>query len=108
MQRVKIHFYKFDIEKHASCDYDAVRIKDSRGTHAYCGNKIPADYMSSSNYALVYFKTDSSRTGGGFSATFTTVGPHVGKSINYGWHVMVNQTEVCLDYLVFVYIYLAI
>ncbi|KAK2193085.1 hypothetical protein NP493_17g05013 [Ridgeia piscesae] len=54
-KRVKIHFIKFDLENHPSCKYDYWGINDGATTE-YCGNKIPADYVSSSSSAFIYFK----------------------------------------------------
>ena len=94
LQRVKIRFFKFDLEKHYSCKYDSVKISDGSRTKVYCGNKQPAVFVSSSNYANVYFKTDLSQTRGGFLAWYSAVDPPLCKSIDYGWHTTAHLTEL--------------
>ena len=93
LQRVKLRFIKFDLEKHPSCKYDSVKISDGSRKKVFCGNKKPADFVSAKNYAYVYFRADLSITGGGFLAWYYAVDPPLCKSIDYGWHTMVHLTE---------------
>ena len=88
LQRVKIRFITIDLEKESYCQYDYVKISEAGRTKVFCGNKKPADYVTSRNYAYVYFKTDGSVTRGGFLAVYTAVDPSLCKSIDYGWHIM--------------------
>ena len=94
LQRVKIRFDKFDLEKDSSCKWDFVKIRDGSTTKRYCGNKIPAVFVSSSNYAYVYFKTDRSETHGGFLAWYRAVDPPLCKFIDYGWLTTIHLTEL--------------
>ncbi|KAJ8980749.1 hypothetical protein NQ317_013754 [Molorchus minor] len=71
--QIALRFQSFDIENHDGCVYDYIEIRDgltldSPILKVYCGHKVPADVISSSNNMLVKFVSDSSVQKGGFSA----------------------------------------
>ena len=78
LQRVVLHFEKFDLESaDGECPLDKVTIFDGsdstdRTLATLCGNKLPADVVSSYSTLLVVFSSDSTRTAPGFWATYTT------------------------------------
>ena len=92
LQRVKITFFEFDLER--DCEKASVKVSDGTGTTIYCGNTKPEDYESSSYYAFVQFRTDSSVTFGGYFAMYNAVDPTIGKWIDYGGHIMIHYAEL--------------
>lgn len=71
--QVALKFQSFDIENHDSCVYDYIEIRDglmktSPILKVFCGQKIPADVISTSNEMFVKFVSDGSVQKGGFSA----------------------------------------
>ncbi|CAG9768768.1 unnamed protein product [Ceutorhynchus assimilis] len=72
--QVALKFQSFDVENHDNCVYDYVEIRngitlDSPIIKVFCGHKVPADIISTSNRMLVKFVSDGSVQKGGFSAT---------------------------------------
>ncbi|XP_077999583.1 tolloid-like protein 1 [Glandiceps talaboti] len=72
---VGVSFQSFEIERHDSCIYDYLEVRDghdedSRFLGRYCGYNIPADFKSTSNKLMVKFVSDGSVNKGGFSARF--------------------------------------
>jgi len=72
-------FEKFHLEPHRRCQFDAVSVYNGELLNyrqligRYCGTAIPADIISSGSSIVVNFVTDSSRTGEGFFARYTSV-----------------------------------
>ena len=74
MQRVHLHFERFDVQEATNCANDSLVITDSDAgdvTYTLCGNNLPGDVMSSGNVLSVVFRTDSSVTKSGFVITYT-------------------------------------
>ena len=69
----------FNIEFCTSCCYDAVKVYDGADDSApllglFCGDKLPDDLISSSNYLFVSFKSDAYTRKNGFRTTYKTKG----------------------------------
>ena len=74
LQRVLLHFDRFDVQDDKNCARDNVTATDSvTGDQIFtvCGKNTPGDAISSSNQLLVIFKTDSSITSSGFLIKYT-------------------------------------
>jgi len=65
----------FNLEDHASCNYDYVEIHEGsvggRNLGRYCGQTIPANLTAYSGLWLK-FRSDDSSAGQGFMATYST------------------------------------
>ncbi|KAI0218622.1 Cubilin [Lamellibrachia satsuma] len=75
LQRVLLHFDRFNVQDDKNCARDNVTATYSvTGDQIFtvCGNNLPGDVISSSNQLLVIFKTDSSITSSGFLIKYTT------------------------------------
>ncbi|KAK3572019.1 hypothetical protein QTP86_022249 [Hemibagrus guttatus] len=77
---VNLSFTTFDLEFSTSngCSYDYVKIYDGDSVNyplvgTYCGNVIPAAFVSSSHFLTVHFVTDGSVAFSGFNATYRAV-----------------------------------
>ncbi|XP_072037692.1 bone morphogenetic protein 1 homolog isoform X2 [Amphiura filiformis] len=73
--KVGLNFQSFEIERHDSCIYDYVEVRDGHGEESpligrYCGYIIPEDVESTGNKLMVKFVSDTSVNKGGFSAAF--------------------------------------
>jgi len=72
-------FTKMHLEGHSRCGFDSVSIYNgetidqSRLIGRYCGRSLPPDVVSAGSSIVVNFATDSSVTGEGFAATYTSV-----------------------------------
>ena len=74
LQRVHLHFERFDVQEATNCVNDSLVITDSDAgnmTYTLCGNNLPGDVMSSGSGLSVVFRTDSSVTRNGFVITYT-------------------------------------
>nr|XP_046916877.1 tolloid-like protein 1 isoform X2 [Dermatophagoides farinae] len=76
--RIKIVFEDFELEPQQECAYDFVAIYDGdtpsgQTLGRFCGSKEPHPLVSSSNKALMVFKTDASVQRKGFKARYYTV-----------------------------------
>ncbi len=75
--RVQVTFDAFSLQSCADCACDYVDVRDGPLfmrplIGRYCGNRTePFTVVSSDEYLFVYFKTDSSVSGSGFSAHYT-------------------------------------
>ncbi|XP_070545496.1 tolloid-like protein 1 isoform X2 [Ptychodera flava] len=72
---VGISFLSFEIERHDSCIYDYLEVRDGHDDDSkligrYCGYNIPTDIQSTNNKMTVKFVSDGSVNKGGFSAQF--------------------------------------
>ena len=68
-----------DIEVCTSCCFDSVKIYDGADDAApllglFCGDKLPDDLISSTNYLFVSFKSDAYTRKDGFRITYKTTG----------------------------------
>ncbi|XP_068081387.1 cubilin [Anabrus simplex] len=76
---VQLTFIDFDLEMHANCSFDYVKLFDGNTTESpviatLCGSRMPniTTYRSTSNTLLVRMKADGSRSLKGFAANYTT------------------------------------
>ncbi|CAL1569474.1 unnamed protein product [Knipowitschia caucasica] len=72
---VGLSFQAFEIEKHDSCSYDFVEVRDGPSESSpligrFCGYEKPEDIKSSSNKLWLKFVSDASVNKAGFSANF--------------------------------------
>ncbi|XP_066549187.1 tolloid-like protein 2 isoform X1 [Amia ocellicauda] len=72
---VGLSFQAFEIERHDSCAYDYLEIRDGSADDSplighYCGHERPEDVKSSSNKLWMKFVSDSSINKAGFAANF--------------------------------------
>ena len=75
LQRMRLHFSKFDLESESSCTYDRVKIYDGSSANAqlrgsYCGNNTPGDVVSSGSTMFVSFMSDYAFTKSGFEIRY--------------------------------------
>ena len=76
LQRMRLHFSKFDLESESSCTYDRVKIYDGSSASAqlkgsYCGSNTPGDVVSSGSTMFVSFTSDYSITQSGFEIRYS-------------------------------------
>ncbi|XP_065821828.1 bone morphogenetic protein 1-like isoform X4 [Labrus bergylta] len=72
---VGLSFQSFDIERHDSCAYDYVEVRDGGSESSpllghFCGYDKPDDFKSSSNRLWLKFVSDGSVNKAGFAANF--------------------------------------
>ncbi|XP_054478628.1 cubilin [Anoplopoma fimbria] len=84
---VNVTFNSFDLEGSSTCRYDYVKVYDGDNMNfslvgTYCGNFIPAHFVSSGNFLTVHFVTDSSVQKRGFNATYIAVPMVCGGTLN--------------------------
>ncbi|XP_017555843.2 cubilin [Pygocentrus nattereri] len=77
---VNLTFATFDLEGGfgSECRYDYVKIYDGDSVNyplvgTFCGNTIPAPFVSASHFLTVHFVTDGSVAFSGFNATYSAV-----------------------------------
>ena len=76
-RQITFTFTNFDIESHSSCRYDFVEIRQGDNSNSslagrYCGTNLPNTVTSFGNSLYVRFLSDTSTSGTGFRATYTT------------------------------------
>jgi len=76
-KKVTLTFTNMDIEAHSTCIYDYVELRqgdngNSSLINRYCGTNLPAAVTSFGNSLYVKFLSDSSSSGTGFRAEYTT------------------------------------
>ena len=82
MQRVFLHFKRFDVQQSSSCSSDNVTLKDTATgikIVTLCGHHLPDDVVSSSNEMTVVFATDSSVRAHGFAISYVASSEVFGK-----------------------------
>ncbi|XP_022536438.2 bone morphogenetic protein 1b isoform X2 [Astyanax mexicanus] len=72
---VGLHFQSFEVERHDSCAYDYLEVRDGNSESSpligrFCGYDKPGDIKSSSNRLWMKFVSDASVNKAGFSANF--------------------------------------
>ena len=85
-QVIEILFTDFNLEPHASCEYDHVTVLDGDGSTLLaktCGTNKPAKITSKTNVAAIKFKSDTSVTNKGFRAEWKAVTKTV--PVNGAW-----------------------
>ncbi|XP_015790048.1 tolloid-like protein 1 [Tetranychus urticae] len=87
--RVRLRFLTFEIEAENDCSYDYVEIFDGYDTSSrligrYCGNTLPPEVLSTSEYLLVRFHSDDTQHNKGFSIVYHGLdGNEDGQFINH-------------------------
>ncbi|XP_065171165.1 protein tolkin-like [Atheta coriaria] len=76
--RIKIQFFRFEMEPHQECSYDHIVFYDGDSPEAntlgrFCGSKLPHPIVATGNQMYMVFKSDQSVQRGGFLATHSTV-----------------------------------
>ena len=76
LQKVRLHFTRFDVEGCDDCECDKVNIYDGKDMSAklistLCGHSLPVDIISIGNTVFVYFKSDVSMEFAGFRIQYT-------------------------------------
>ena len=71
--QVAFHFDQFEIERHDTCQYDFIEIRDGPSADSakvarYCGYEPPAPIKSSQEKLFIHFQTDTSVSKPGFMA----------------------------------------
>ncbi|XP_056155801.1 cubilin [Lampris incognitus] len=86
---INLSFTFFDLEGSStgSCRYDYVKIYDGDNVNSplagtFCGNVVPASFMSAGNFLTVRFLSDSSVQRRGFNATYRAVDLLCGGTLN--------------------------
>eukprot|EP00794_Sanderia_malayensis_P003246 gene3246-3727_t len=77
-RRIQLNFSEIDVETHTTCRFDYVEIYNGNDETApliqrYCSRHAAISLTSSSNEVLVKFRSDSSNTGRGFRAIYTSM-----------------------------------
>ena len=75
-----LEFTAFDVESHASCRFDYLKIRDGDGTTLMgktCGSSLPAKIISNTNIVKLDFKTNAKGKGTGWSVSWREVTPGV-------------------------------
>ncbi|KAL2085662.1 hypothetical protein ACEWY4_018982 [Coilia grayii] len=84
---LNLTFSTFELEQSSNCRYDYVKIYDGDSASyplvgTYCGNIIPASFLSTGNFLTFQFVTDGSVNRRGFNATYTVVDSVCGGAFN--------------------------
>ncbi|XP_028288640.1 cubilin [Parambassis ranga] len=84
---INLTFSSFDLESSSTCRFDYVKVYDGGNINfplvgTFCGNSIPAYFVSSGNFLTVHFVTDSSVQRQGFNATYTAIPLVCGGTLN--------------------------
>ena len=85
-QVIEILFTDFNLEPHASCEYDYVTVLDGDGSTLLaktCGTNKPGKITSKTNVANIKFKSDTSVNNKGFRAEWKAVTKTV--PVNGAW-----------------------
>ena len=78
-----LEFTAFDVESHASCRFDYLKIRDGDGTTLMgktCGSSLPAKIISNTNVVKLDFKTNAKGKRTGWSVYWHDVTPGVYKT----------------------------
>ena len=73
---IQLTFESFDIEYSSSCPYDWVEVSYGSYSEKFCGSSIPGPFNSTGPTMTVKMHTDSSVTGTGFRAVWTSFDPN--------------------------------
>ena len=78
-----LEFVAFDVEPHASCRFDHLKIRDGDGTTLMgktCGSSLPAKIISNTNIVKLEFKTNAKVKRTGWRVYWHDVTPGVYKT----------------------------
>ncbi|XP_023349117.1 tolloid-like protein 1 [Eurytemora carolleeae] len=86
--QVSLSFITFELEEEQDCAYDFIEVfsgyDDSGASYGrFCGNKIPADIISTEEALLLRFKSDDTINSKGFSASYFIVDQPETKDYEY-------------------------
>uniref|UniRef100_A0A4W6F2P1 Cubilin n=1 Tax=Lates calcarifer TaxID=8187 RepID=A0A4W6F2P1_LATCA len=84
---INLTFNSFELESSSTCRYDYVKVYDGDNINfplvgTFCGNTIPAFFISSGNFLTIHFVTDSSVQRRGFNATYRAMPLICGGALN--------------------------
>ncbi|XP_069007315.1 cubilin [Embiotoca jacksoni] len=84
---INLTFSSFELETSSTCRYDYIKMYDGDNTNVplvgtFCGNSIPAYFVSSGNFLSVHFVTDGTAQRRGFNATYRAVPLVCGGTLN--------------------------
>ncbi|MEE6466792.1 hypothetical protein FKM82_007053 [Ascaphus truei] len=110
---VELNILAVDLEKHRSCNYDKLVIRDGDNNNStelvtICGREIPGPIRSSGDNMFIRFTSDGSASGGGFNASYHkgcggylhadrgvitshNFPQHYTPNLNCTWHVVVTS-----------------
>ncbi|KAG8443219.1 hypothetical protein GDO86_011865 [Hymenochirus boettgeri] len=110
---VELNILSMDIEKHRSCNYDKLVMKDGDNNNspqlaAICGREAPGPIRSSGDTMFIRFTSDGSISGAGFNASYhkscggylhanrgmitsPNYPEHYNVNLNCTWHVLVTS-----------------
>ncbi|XP_011185073.1 cubilin homolog [Zeugodacus cucurbitae] len=74
-KRFKLTFFSLQIEKHDSCNFDYLEIKDAISDSTivkYCNSTAPSPLMLPTNEAIIHFHSDNIDTDAGFQIYYST------------------------------------
>ena len=91
-----LEFTAFDIESHASCRFDYLKIRDGDGTTLMgktCGSSLPNKITSRSNKVFLDFKTNGKGKRSGWKVVWhdTTPGDLYNQHLQYNLEFLVNN-----------------
>lgn len=100
---LKLRFLKFDLERHNSCKYDYVEIRDGLSVRSpelgtYCGTSLPKPVTAFANSLRLKFHSDASNPRTGFKAIYYTEARRVvGGRCPKKWRYYVSEdgSEYC-------------
>ena len=70
---VQLTFETFGLEDSANCEYDFVEVSYDSYSEKFCRDSIPGPFVSTGTTMNISMKTDSSITGQGFKAEWTSI-----------------------------------
>nr|XP_020470999.1 cubilin [Monopterus albus] len=84
---INLTFNSFELESFTDCRYDYVKVYDGDNINfplvgTFCGNTIPASFVSTGNFLTVHFVSDSVINQRGFNATYRAVPLLCGGALN--------------------------
>jgi len=109
LQVLILSFTSFKLEQHADCSYDFLQIHDgpSASDHMigrYCGSTLPNNghINTTQNQVYLWFKSDASNNGDGFSLVYNAAEPSRDDSSNlaFQWSLIFHVVDVrtCIEY----------
>ncbi|XP_030381464.1 cubilin homolog [Scaptodrosophila lebanonensis] len=74
-KRIKLTFFRLELEQHANCNFDYVAITDAISgmeLYKYCTSGHPAPLLLPTHEAIVHFHSDAEGSDGGFQLHYST------------------------------------
>ena len=92
-----LEFTAFDVESHASCRFDYLKIRDGDGTTLMgktCGSSLPAQITSRTNKVFLDFKTDGKGKRTGWKVVWHDATPGDLYDQHFNLEILVNYFSV--------------